>query len=109
MQKRPTKRELRQQLDQEVQNFLSRGGEVKEVARGTSGLVNGRYVDHTLSFDKPKEERTPLDDVLKTIDQRRDARKHPAKPAEKTSRRRPKKKVIYDDFGEPLRIVWEDE
>ncbi|WP_430459672.1 hypothetical protein ACQUQU_10690 [Thalassolituus sp. LLYu03] len=106
MQKRPTKRDIRNQLDQEVQDFLQSGGRVSEVARGVSGLMHGRYVDSTLTFDKPKEERTPLTDVLKTIDQRREAKKQPAKPVQRT--RRPQKKVIYDDFGEPLRIVWED-
>lgn len=107
MNKRPSKRQLRNQLNQEVEDFLRQGGQVREVARGETGLNNGRYVDSTLTFDKPKEERTPLTDVLKTIDQRREAKKNTS--AVKTARRKPKKKIIYDDFGEPLRVVWEDE
>ena len=107
MNKRPTKRQLRDQLNQEVEDFLRLGGQVKEVARGETGLNNGRYVDNTLTFDKPKEERTPLSDVLKTIDQRREAKKHPV--SSRPVKRRPKKKIIYDDFGEPLCVVWEDE
>lgn len=50
--------------------------------------------------------RTPALEVLATIDARR---KHRHKPATKASpRRQPRKKIIYDDFGEPLREVWED-
>jgi len=60
-----------------------------------------------MSFEK-RQERTPVPDVLRAIDERRDARR---KPQKKTTAKRssgPKKKVIYDDFGEPLRVVWED-
>ncbi len=108
MNKRPSKRDLRDQLNQEVDDFLRQGGEVKKVARGETGLQNGRYNDHSLAFDKPKEEHTPLTDVLKTIDQRREASRKHSKPAAEKKHHRPRKKVIYDDFGEPLRIIWEE-
>jgi hypothetical protein len=29
-------------------------------------------------------------------------------PAQKTRPRAPRRQVIYDDFGEPLRVVWVD-
>lgn len=109
MKKHTTKRELREQLDQEIQDYLKHGGEVEQVQRGASGLVNGRYIDHTLGFDKPREERTPLTGVLNTIDQRREARRQPVKAAAKSTTRRPRKKIIYDDFGEPLRVIWEED
>jgi hypothetical protein len=39
-----------------------------------------------------------------------DNRKKPKKPeAAKKASKRPKKKIIYDDFGEPLREVWSEE
>lgn len=107
MHKRPTKQEIRTQLTQEVQDFLQHGGAVTEVPRGASGLQDGRY-GQPLAFDKPREERTPLTDVLKTIDQRREAQKKTAKNPSKNARK-PRKKIIYDDFGEPLRVIWEDE
>lgn len=106
MNKRPTKRELRQQLSNEMQRFINQGGQVTEVSHGASGLVDGRY-GQPLGFERPKEERTPLNDVLKTIDQRREDQRKRAKPT--PPKRGPRKKVIYDDFGEPLRIIWEED
>lgn len=106
MNKRPTKRQVRDQISAEVEAFLRRGGEVRELDRGESGLVNGNYNDRSLGFEKPKESRTPLNEVLKNIDQRRQEKR---KPAPKPKSRGPRKKVIYDDFGEPLRVIWEDD
>lgn len=109
MQKRPTKREIREQLDREVRDYLDHGGEVEQVQRGASGLVDGRYNDRSLGFEKPREQRTPLTDVLKTIDQRRDAKRQPVRRTDMKKERGPRQKIIYDDFGEPLRVVWEDD
>lgn len=107
--KKPTKQEIRQKLDQETKDFLNRGGAVQEVARGATGLVDGRYDERSLAFEKPREERTPLDQVLIAIDQRREAQRKPARAASSRSKpKRPRKKIIYDDFGEPLRVIWEE-
>jgi len=107
MKKKTTKREVRNQVNEEIEQFLQQGGEVTEVARGESGLVDGRYHERSMSFDK-RQERTPVDDVLKAIDQRKEAKR--SRPARKAPPRKvPKQKVIYDDFGEPLRVVWQDE
>ncbi len=109
MQKRPTKREIREQLDREVRDYLNHGGEVEQVQRGASGLVDGRYNDRSVGFEKPREERTSLTDVLKTIDQRRDAKRQPTRRSDVKKEHGPRQKIIYDDFGEPLRVVWEDD
>jgi len=106
MNKRPSKTEVREQINKEVEDFLRLGGEVKEMARGETGLVNGQYHSRSVGFEKPKEERTPVDHLLKEIDQRRHSK---PKPANSPKRKGPRKKVIYDDFGEPLRVVWEDD
>ncbi|WP_221801163.1 hypothetical protein [Oceanobacter mangrovi] len=109
--KRPTKAEIRQQLNNEVSQYLQHGGEVKQVARGASGLQDGRYDERSLAFEKPKEERTPVNEVLQAIDQRRQEQRKPKRTAPDpatSKRRRPRKKIIYDDFGEPLRVIWED-
>lgn len=105
MNKRPSKNDVRDQINQEVEDFLRKGGEVKELARGETGLINGKYNDRSLGFEKPKEERTPVEHVLKDIDQRRQESR---KPVKKSTTKRPRKKIIYDDFGEPLRVIWED-
>lgn len=102
MQKRPSKAELRKQLDDEIQSFIEHGGQVQHMPRGASGLVDGRY--HALGFDRPKEERTDVSGLLKSIDERKQQQR---KSAPKVAPKKPKKKIIYDDFGEPVRIVWE--
>lgn len=104
MNKRPTKNDLREQLQQAMDQYLEHGGAVSEVERGASGLHNSGYQDYRSGFEKPPEPRTPVDDVLLSIDQRRQEKRTTPPPKAPT---KPKKRVIYDDFGEPLRIVWE--
>lgn len=106
MKKRPTKREVRSQLDQEIDDFLKQGGAVQEMPHGASGLVDGRY-GQALTFEGGSEQRTPVNDALKNINQRKKQNrvKSAARPA---TPKKPRKKVIYDDFGEPVRVVWEE-
>ncbi|MBQ0757462.1 MAG: hypothetical protein KBT66_06630 [Amphritea sp.] len=103
--KRQTKAELRQQLQQETQAFLKKGGAVAEVETGATGLVNGSYRNAGFILNPQRQERTPLNGVLAQIDARKSERTQRAVAAQKTTRQR--KKVIYDDFGEPLRIIVE--
>jgi hypothetical protein len=102
MNKRPTKREIRQQMSSEVDQYLNKGGEVREFQRGESGLINGKIDDRSSGFEQGKQQRTPLIDELKAVDER----KKPASTTSPVKTNRPKKKIIYDDFGEPVREVW---
>lgn len=104
MKPKKTKKELRSEMEQQVKDFLHAGGEVKAVPRGQSGLNRGELIRPVFNDGKPKESRTPVNEVLKHIDARRTAKE---KHQDVTKPRRPKRKVIYDDFGEPLREVWE--
>lgn len=100
MNKRPTKREVHQQMQEEISKFLEKGGEVNEFERGESGLINGKLGNRSSGFEQGRQQRTPLSDVLNTVDERKKSATVPPKP------RKPHKKVIYDDFGEPVREVW---
>jgi hypothetical protein len=102
MNKRLTKREIHQQMQQEISQFLDNGGEVHEFERGESALINGKLDDRSSGFGQGKQKRTPLTDELKAVDERK---KVPAAPKMQKVRR-PYKKIIYDDFGEPIREVW---
>jgi hypothetical protein len=102
MNKRPTKRELRAELDRHVREFVSGGGEIKQVNMGESGLVDGQYNPRRFGFESAPQQRTPVASLLATID----ARRKEKKPAAAAVRKQPRQKVIYDDFGEPLRRVW---
>ena len=60
-------------------------------------------------FVEPRPTRTLVPEVVAAIEARRKEQMK-RKPAPKRSRLpRPRRKVIYDDFGEPLRRVWIEE
>ena len=109
--KLPTKEEQRAQLELETKRFLNRGGTVDAIPRGTSGKNANEpplYLTRRL-FDQPRAERTFVPEVVAAIEARR-SEKLKRRPTPKRSRLpRLRRKIIYDDFGEPLRKVWSDD
>lgn len=107
MKKNPTKADIRSEMDQQIDDFLKRGGEVNEVPRGISGRNNndGPVRESETLFNEPKTGHTYIPDVVAAIDARRGKKSEPAKPKPKQM----KKKAILDDFGEPIRWVWVEE
>ena len=109
--KLPTKNELRAQLDREISQFLTEGGEVDEIPRGTSGQNPGSPPKHLTGrlFTEPRAPRTFVPEVVAAIEARK-KEKLEHRPTGKRSRLpQPRRKIIYDDFGEPLRRVWVDD
>ncbi|MDO8862843.1 hypothetical protein Q6D67_14120 [Haliea sp. E1-2-M8] len=108
MKKLPSKAELRAALENETQRFLQKGGEVESVPQGISGkdpLAAPLYLTRRL-FLEPRVERTLVPEVVAAIEQRRKALLK-RNPGPRRSRRpQPRRKTVYDDFGEPLRRVW---
>jgi hypothetical protein len=106
-----SKADIRASLEQEMQRFLDKGGEVNKVPQGVSGNQPGdppAFLNRRL-FVEPKTERTLVPEVVAAIEARRKERVT-RKPAHKRNRpQRPRKRIIYDDFGEPLRKVWVEE
>ena len=98
-----TKKTLRRELEDEINQFLKSGGEIKHIDKGISGKEIGANLNgKNITFDSSGQQtRTPLTDEIKALDERKN--KKPEKPSEK----KPTKKIIYDDFGEPLREIWE--
>jgi len=105
--KRPTKSDIRKELDSQVRDFLEDGGELEQVDRGVSGRFdkNGPIKSNSMAFDAPKEGRTLVTDAIANIE----ARKHPEPVKKKPKQTRTIKKMVYDDFGEPLRWEWVEE
>lgn len=92
-----------------MEEYLRRGGEVQEVARGISGRFEGPPRQHSAE-SAPRSERTYLPEVVAAIEERRQQLQQKGRPPKSEgSRRKPRKKMIYDDFGEPLRWQWEEE
>lgn len=103
-----TKQEQRRELEQALRAYLDRGGKVREVPPGVSGREDhNRALPHIFDKKNEPQTRTPLDQLVAAIDQRR----KPAAikpPLKARSPKRPRKKIIYDDFGQPLRWEWEE-
>jgi hypothetical protein len=98
-----TKKEIRQELDDEVNRFLSKGGAIEDVKVGASGKELGANINNAIPLNGEKQTRTLLVNEINALDERKKAKL----TQKKSEPHRPKKKVIYDDFGEPLREVWE--
>jgi hypothetical protein len=96
-----TRRELHSELEQQVHDFLNQGGMVNEVPRGLSGRPYAQGPLLTIFDGQSTEDRTPLPEVVAAIEARR-------KPQtlRKNFKPRPQKKIILDDFGQPLRWEW---
>ncbi|WP_299773895.1 hypothetical protein [uncultured Pseudoteredinibacter sp.] len=96
-----TKAEIRTEIEDQIEQFLRHGGEVASYQKGASGLADGAGIQNSFS-PRQVQSRTPVVDVVKAIDSRRQPQKAPA------ARRRPKKILLKDDFGDPIRWVWQD-
>jgi hypothetical protein len=105
-----SKSAIREQMLRETEHFLEQGGSVEQIPQGISGkdpqdppvFLNRRL------FVEPKTPRTLVPEVVAAIEARR-AEKFRRKPQRKRRLAHPRRKVIYDDFGEPLRRIWQDD
>lgn len=105
MKKPITKAHIRSEMEQQIADYLTKGGEVDEIERGISGRSDGPLRPDNTAFQQPKIGRTYVPEIVAAIDSRRNQKS--VKP--KAVKRRPRKKMIYDDFGEPLRWEWVEE
>lgn len=99
-----TRRELHAELQEQISAFLNQGGTVAEVPRGISGRPYAQSPLIAIFDGQSHEDRTPLPEVVAAIE----ARRKPPLVA-KPHKPRPRKKVILDDFGQPLRWEWVEE
>ncbi len=109
----PSKADIREKLEQQMREFLAQGGEVNEVPRGLSGRDSAEgpirpnsFVPNEANKVAP-EDQVPLLNVVQSIEARRKAK--PKSASTRVVPPRPKKRMIYDDFGEPLRWEWVNE
>ena len=93
-----TKAQIRSELEKEIENFLSVGGTVNEIDRGISGREDPSKSLAAHSSFEPKKSRTPVNDVVQTLEERKKVKNSKLAP-----KRQPRKKLITDDFGEPIR------
>ena len=97
---------MRRHLERQTRSYLKDGGEIRAVPQGVSAVDEAVSAIHTPIFTGKPQQRTPVNDVIDTLNRRREAQ---LKRAPKTGRRHkaaPKKEIVYDDFGEPIRVVY---
>lgn len=102
MKKIPTKADLRAELQRQIDRYTQKGGEIQKIPSGVSGRENPLEGIKTPLFNDTKTDRTPVPEVVAALDARK-SKKSSQTPPEKTAL---KEKIIYDDFGEPLRKIW---
>jgi hypothetical protein len=91
-----TRRQLHQELEQQIQEYLHQGGHVNEVPRGLSGRADANGPLVSIFDGTSPEDRTPLPDVVAAIE----ARKKPQLP-QKLKKLRPRNKIIPNDPDQP--------
>lgn len=102
-----SKKDIREQIEQQVSEYLGKGGEVMQIEKGTSAMdLDGSGERPTSSFfQQPKAGRTPVTDVVANLEaRRRPTKKSPARKNQPQPQRVP----VYDDFGEVIRWVWRE-
>ncbi len=98
---------LRRELRKKTEEFLGKGGEIKKYQQGETGEpADQPRAKSVFVSPSPIKKRTYVNEVVARLDERK--QKKTPKPAPKASKK-PIKKIIYDDFGEPLREVWVDQ
>lgn len=104
VQRLKTKQDIRKQMEAEISEFIHRGGEIQEIEKGISGREDNANLNQAIPLTQgDKQTLTLLNDTVKAIDERKQKNKSLPTPEKHT----PKKRIIYDDFGEPIREVWE--
>ena len=98
---------IRNELRRKTEEFLSRGGEIKQHRAGETGepldKPRGRAV---FVSGEPRKTRTYINDVVSALDNRK---RKSVTPKLNKKTKRPKKKIVYDDFGEAIREIWSDD
>lgn len=101
MKKLPTKADLRAEIAASVEDYLAQGGAVKDVPRGQSAWQPGEGRHPGQYVDRPRQTQTFVPDIIAAIE----ARRKPPAPS-KDKPKKPEKRLVLDDFGEPLRWEW---
>lgn len=96
----------RERIRQQTAEFLARGGRIRRVPSGTTGMDPDKRRPASSMFSGERQSRTEIPEVVAAIE----ARKMSMRKRHRTSSRRrkpqPTRRLVYDDFGEPLRWEW---
>lgn len=100
-----SKAQERLEIERQIDHYLQHGGKVHCVEPGVSGREMGVYQKISpVTFRQSPAPRTPLVEEVRAIEARRKRSGAPLKARPKG----PRRVLIKDDFGEPLRWSWRD-
>jgi hypothetical protein len=100
---------MRRHLERQTRSYLKDGGEIRAVPQGVSAVDEAVSAIHTPIFTGKPQQRTPVNDVIDTLNRRREAQLKRTPKTVQRAKTKPKKEIVYDDFGEPIRVVYRDE
>ena len=101
-----SKKSLRKELRKKIEEFLDNGGQIKKYDHGETGEPADKPRAQSVFISpSPIKTRTYVNEEVASLDSRK--QKSRAQAPKKTITP-PKKKIIYDDFGEPIREIWVD-
>ncbi|MBT8149136.1 MAG: hypothetical protein KJO24_04355 [Gammaproteobacteria bacterium] len=106
-----SKSDIRAEIERQTQKFLQRGCAVDEIPKGVSSrdTAAGPFKAEQWHLEKSQTERTYLTDIVDNLESRKQQKSKVPASGDAKRRKRPRRRLIYDDFGEPLRWVWVDE
>lgn len=103
-----SKAQERKEIENQIRFFLQHGGRVDLIDNGVSGrAIGSSFSNASITFNQPREQRTLLVNEVKAIDARKSKPNALTRTTQKTTPK-PRKVLITDDFGEPLRWSWQD-
>ncbi len=94
----------RNRIRRDIDAFLAKGGKITRVPAGYSG-ANPQVSIRGRAFlpAPPRLPRTEIPEVLQAIDTRKAVSRT---PKTRTRHKVPRKRYIYDDFGDVIRWEW---
>lgn len=101
-----SKQQLRDELNQQIAQYLSSGGDVTHYELGESGRDANAPLPRAPFVGQGEQSRTLVNEVVQAIEERKKGRTNKGNPGNR--RTSEKKELLVDDFGEPLRWVWTD-
>ena len=96
----------RERIRRQTQEYLARGGRIHRVPSGTSGQDPARRAPTSSVFSGERQSRTEVPEVIASIEARKQALKGRPKATRRRAKQSPRRRLVYDDFGEPLRWEW---
>jgi len=100
-----TKAQIRAEIEEQMRFFTQQGGSVAAHDMGDTGREPSSAIPTAPFTENSNQARTQVIDQVRAIESRR---KRASSPPTNTPNKKPKRVLVTDDFGEPLRWIWKN-